>query len=210
MCSKDQMPNFNGDTPYSIMHGPDVCGFNKKVRTHTHTKCALGLSQRTGRSWPCLCIAACLTGVCLEQVHSIITDKKGNNLEMKATVTPKGDKLTHVHTFIIHPNNTYQVMRFCAHPQKICCTSRWGLCLPSVSPDSGACEQVLIDNKQERNGSLYEDYEFLLPRTIKVRAPAPRTRAVCCRCGAPVHAGCGCARRGPAAGKLYMSSLGGA
>ena len=28
--------------------------------------------------------------------------------------------------------------------------------------------QVLIDNVQDRNGSLYEDYEFLLPKMIKV------------------------------------------
>eukprot|EP00191_Tetraselmis_sp_GSL018_P009534 CAMPEP_0177603708 /NCGR_PEP_ID=MMETSP0419_2-20121207/15673_1 /TAXON_ID=582737 /ORGANISM="Tetraselmis sp., Strain GSL018" /LENGTH=57 /DNA_ID=CAMNT_0019097531 /DNA_START=401 /DNA_END=571 /DNA_ORIENTATION=+ len=24
--SEDQMPHFNGETPYSIMFGPDVCG----------------------------------------------------------------------------------------------------------------------------------------------------------------------------------------
>ena len=28
--------------------------------------------------------------------------------------------------------------------------------------------QVLIDNVQDRNGSLYEDYEFLQPKMIKV------------------------------------------
>lgn len=32
-CSKDQMESFGGDTPYSIMFGPDICGYTTK-RTH--------------------------------------------------------------------------------------------------------------------------------------------------------------------------------
>ena len=29
-CSKSQMANFGGDTPYSIMFGPDICGYSTK------------------------------------------------------------------------------------------------------------------------------------------------------------------------------------
>ncbi len=29
--------------------------------------------------------------------------------------------------------------------------------------------QIKIDNEQDRNGTLYEAYDFLLPRQIKVR-----------------------------------------
>lgn len=29
-CSADQMENFGGDTPYSIMFGPDICGYSTK------------------------------------------------------------------------------------------------------------------------------------------------------------------------------------
>ena len=115
-----------------------------------------------------------IDGQLREQVHCIITDKKGKNLEMKATVTPKGDRLTHVHTFIIHPNNTYQVMDFCEHSHG-CSKSCWRLWVVQSVLTVGMSEQVLIDNKQERNGSLYEDYEFLLPRTIKVCKHAPHT-----------------------------------
>ncbi|CAL8469382.1 g8923 [Coccomyxa elongata] len=96
--SKDKMPDFGGDTPYSIMFGPDICGYSTK------------------------------------KVHAILTDKKGNNLEFKPTVPAKTDELTHVYTFILHPNNTYQIK---------------------------------IDNEQDRNGTLYEAYDFLLPRQIK-------------------------------------------
>lgn len=71
-CSKDKMPDFGGDTPYSIMFGPDICGYSTK------------------------------------KVHAILTDKKGRNLEFKPTVPAKTDELTHIYTFILHPNNTYQ------------------------------------------------------------------------------------------------------
>ncbi|EIE21635.1 calreticulin 2, calcium-binding protein [Coccomyxa subellipsoidea C-169] len=95
--SKDKMPDFGGDTPYSVMFGPDICGSTKKV-------------------------------------HAILTDKKGRNLEFKPTVPAKTDELTHVYTYILHPNNTYQ---------------------------------ILIDNEVDRNGTLYEAHDFLLPRQIQ-------------------------------------------
>ncbi len=66
------MPDFGGDTPYSVMFGPDICGYSTK------------------------------------KVHAILTDKKGRNLEFKPTVPAKTDELTHVYTFILQPNNTYQ------------------------------------------------------------------------------------------------------
>ena len=71
-CSKDKMPDFGGETPYSVMFGPDICGHSTK------------------------------------KVHAILTDKKGRNLEFKPTVPAKTDELTHVYTYILHPNNTYQ------------------------------------------------------------------------------------------------------
>jgi hypothetical protein len=49
------------------------------------------------------------------QVHAILTDKKGKNQELKATVVPKTDRLTHVYTFVLHPNNTYQVRSQSSH-----------------------------------------------------------------------------------------------
>ena len=32
--------------------------------------------------------------------------------------------------------------------------------------------QIKIDNEQDRNGTLYEAYDFLLPRQIKVHLPS--------------------------------------
>eukprot|EP00897_Mesotaenium_endlicherianum_P009005 jgi/Mesen1/8132/ME000437S07228 len=64
---------FGGDTEYSLMFGPDICGYSTK------------------------------------RVHAIIT-YKGTNLLTKKTVECKTDELSHVYTFIIKPDNTYQIL----------------------------------------------------------------------------------------------------
>eukprot|EP00271_Cylindrocystis_brebissonii_P015669 TRINITY_DN38630_c0_g1_i1.p1 TRINITY_DN38630_c0_g1~~TRINITY_DN38630_c0_g1_i1.p1 ORF type:complete len:429 (+),score=127.86 TRINITY_DN38630_c0_g1_i1:113-1399(+) len=89
--------SFGGDTPYSLMFGPDICGYSTK------------------------------------RVHAIITHK-GKNLLLKPTVECETDELSHVYTWIIKPDNTYQ---------------------------------ILIDGEEKKTGSLYDDWEFLLPKKIK-------------------------------------------
>lgn len=94
--SADKMPHFSGETPYSIMFGPDMCGSTKRV-------------------------------------HVIFT-YKGTNLLIKKTITPESDQLSHVYTLIVKPDNTYD---------------------------------VLIDGESKQSGSLYDDWDFLKPKTIK-------------------------------------------
>lgn len=67
------MKDFSGHTPYSVMFGPDICGYDT------------------------------------QKVHAILTDKKGRNLDLKPFVKALSDQLTHVYTYILRPNNTYQV-----------------------------------------------------------------------------------------------------
>jgi len=64
--------NFNGDTDYNIMFGPDICGYSTK------------------------------------KVH-VIFNYKGKNLLIKKDVTCETDEMTHVYTFIVKPDNTYEV-----------------------------------------------------------------------------------------------------
>lgn len=64
--------NFNGDTPYHIMFGPDICGATKRV-------------------------------------HAILTYKGTNHL-IKKTIPAKTDTYTHAYTFIIKPDQTYQIL----------------------------------------------------------------------------------------------------
>lgn len=87
---------FNGDSPYYIMFGPDICG--------TSTK----------------------------RVHVIFT-YKGKNLLTKKDIKCESDRLTHVYTLIVNPDNTYEVR---------------------------------IDGQKKESGSLFEDWEFLKPKTI--------------------------------------------
>lgn len=62
----------NGDSPYHIMFGPDICGPGTK------------------------------------KVHAIIT-YKGKNLLTKKDIRCKDDEMTHLYTFILNPDNTYEV-----------------------------------------------------------------------------------------------------
>ncbi|KAJ3287264.1 Calreticulin-1 [Blyttiomyces sp. JEL0837] len=63
---------FNGDTQYSIMFGPDICGYDKKI-------------------------------------HAIL-NYKGQNHLIKKKITPGSDQLTHQYTFILHPDQTYEIL----------------------------------------------------------------------------------------------------
>jgi calreticulin len=89
--------NFNGDSKYYIMFGPDICGTTTK-KTH------------------------------------VIFNYQDKNLLIKKNVPCETDQLRHVYTLIVHPDNTYQVN---------------------------------IDGEKKESGSLYDDWEFLPPKTIK-------------------------------------------
>jgi calreticulin len=70
--SKTDQKNFNGDSEYAIMFGPDICGTSTR-RTH------------------------------------VIFTYKGKNHLIKKDVKCETDKLTHVYTLIVRPDNTYEV-----------------------------------------------------------------------------------------------------
>eukprot|EP00033_Pygsuia_biforma_P000534 GCRY01000625.1.p1 GENE.GCRY01000625.1~~GCRY01000625.1.p1 ORF type:complete len:399 (-),score=127.00 GCRY01000625.1:37-1233(-) len=63
--------DFNGDSLYYVMAGPDICGATKKVHFIFHYN--------------------------------------GKNLEWNKKINCETDELTHLYTFIIHPDNTYEV-----------------------------------------------------------------------------------------------------
>mmetsp|Transcript_22605 Transcript_22605/g.34412 ORF Transcript_22605/g.34412 Transcript_22605/m.34412 type:complete len:410 (+) Transcript_22605:72-1301(+) len=88
---------FGGDSEYSIMFGPDICGYSTK------------------------------------RVHVIFTYGGKNHL-IKREIKPETDEKTHIYTLIVRPDNTYEVQ---------------------------------IDLKKVQDGSLYEDWDMLQPKTIK-------------------------------------------
>jgi calreticulin len=91
--------SFGGDTDYSIMFGPDVCGSSNR-KTHVIF------------NYP----------------------PKGDNLLIKEEVRVETDNLSHLYTLVIEPDNTFKVM---------------------------------IDQQVAREGSLEDEFEFLLPKEIK-------------------------------------------
>lgn len=97
MASSTNLKDFNGDTPYLVMFGPDICG--------TSTR----------------------------RIHAIF-GFQGNNLLIKKTVSCETDELSHVYTFIVHPDNTYEIR---------------------------------VDGTKRESGSLFDDWDFLKPKTIK-------------------------------------------
>lgn len=67
-----EVDGFNGESPYYLMFGPDICGNNRIV-------------------------------------HAIIS-YKGKNYLIKKNVTPPADKLTHMYTFVLKPDQTYEIL----------------------------------------------------------------------------------------------------
>ena len=71
--------------------------------TSRHTSATAAPEQLVSR-------AALQTGYARAQVHAILTDAKGRNLETKKTTACKTDELTHVYTLHLMPNNTYRIL----------------------------------------------------------------------------------------------------
>eukprot|EP00958_Prasinococcus_capsulatus_P016624 scaffold1839_cov382-Prasinococcus_capsulatus_cf.AAC.38 len=80
-------------------------------------------------------------GLSTKRVHAIF-NYKGKNLLTKKEVKCETDQLSHVYTFVVKPDNTYE---------------------------------ILIDLESKQTGSLYDDWDFLPPKMIEVRAQATRT-----------------------------------
>ncbi|KAI3387675.1 hypothetical protein SNEBB_005278 [Seison nebaliae] len=86
-----------GESPYYIMFGPDICGYSTK------------------------------------KVH-VIFNYEGKNLLMKKEVKCENDETSHLYTLILNPDNTFIVK---------------------------------VDNKEVEKGKLEDQWDFLLPKTIK-------------------------------------------
>jgi len=88
--------NFEGSSEYSVMFGPDICGYSTK------------------------------------RIHAILNHNGENQLTTKTT-NCETDELTHIYTWEIEADNTYR---------------------------------ILIDGEEKASGSLYDDWEFELPKKI--------------------------------------------
>ncbi|KAI9347410.1 Calreticulin/calnexin, partial [Zopfochytrium polystomum] len=116
---------FNGDTEYSIMFGPDICGYDKKV-------------------------------------HAIISYKGKNHL-IKKKITPGSDELTHLYTFVIHPDQTYEILVDNKEEAKGSITEDWDVLPPKTIKDPEAkkpadwVDKAMIDDPQDVKPSDWDD-----------------------------------------------------
>lgn len=72
LSADTDVKSFNGESPYFLMFGPDVCGSSRRV-------------------------------------HCILSYKEKNYL-IKKEINPPADKLTHLYTFILKPDQTYEIL----------------------------------------------------------------------------------------------------
>lgn len=72
LSADTDVKSLNGETPYYLMFGPDVCGSTRRV-------------------------------------HCIITYKGKHHL-IKKEINPPADKLTHLYTFVLKPDQTYEIL----------------------------------------------------------------------------------------------------
>ncbi|XP_020584318.1 calreticulin-like [Phalaenopsis equestris] len=102
---------FSGDTPYSIMFGPDICGYATK------------------------------------KVHAILT-RNGKNHLIKKKVAWETDQLSHLYTFIIHPDSKYSILVDNVEKQSGSLYSDWDLLPPKQIKDPDAKKPEDWDDKE--------------------------------------------------------------
>jgi len=124
--SSTNQKSFNGDSPYYIMFGPDICGTS---------------TRRT---------------------HVIFTYKDKNHL-IKKDVRCETDKLTHVYTLIVRPDNTYEVRIDGTKVESGSLTDDWDFLPPktikdpSQSKPSDWVEDSKMDDPNDKKPDGYDD-----------------------------------------------------
>ncbi|KAJ1976685.1 hypothetical protein H4R34_003884 [Dimargaris verticillata] len=93
---------FNGESPYSIMFGPDLCGSSHEV------KALLGY--------------------------------QGKNYQLKKSIAPINDQLTHVYTLVIKPNRTYRILLDGAEKASGHIEDDWDILAPRTMADPNAIQ----------------------------------------------------------------------
>jgi len=116
----------DGDSKYSIMFGPDICGYSTK------------------------------------KVHAIINYKGKNHLITKE-VTCETDELSHVYTFIIHADNTYEIKIDGESKQKGSLKEDWDMLGdkmikdPEASKPEDWVDEAMMDDPEDVKPAGWDD-----------------------------------------------------
>jgi len=129
--------NYDGDSVYNIMFGPDQCGGTKRV-------------------------------------HAILTRDGTNHLTTKQ-IYPETDLLTHVYTFILRPDNTYEILIDGESKGKGPIEDDWTILAPKKIQDPAQSkpsdwqDQKYIDDPEDHKPEGYDDIpkEIVDPEATK-------------------------------------------
>ncbi|GKY95442.1 hypothetical protein MPSEU_000505800 [Mayamaea pseudoterrestris] len=131
---------FSGDTPYSVMFGPDVCGTSNK-KTH--------------------CI-----------LHY---DKKDENLLIKKEVSCETDKVSHLYTLVISPDNTVEIFIDDKSVRKGALADEFDFLEPKEIKDPDAkkpedwVDEKMIDDPSDVKPAGYDDIPKEIPDETAVK-----------------------------------------
>lgn len=169
--SKSKMKDFGGETPYSVMFGPDICGFGTR-KTHVifNYKEKNHLVKKDIK---------CET----DQLSHVYTLRllPNNTYEVRpgrrdaAAMAWRADTGwgAHMHhrAAAWSPWQAWRPVLGCWVVRHVFRPDHWsGWCDNGGLVCYGVCLQVLIDMKSVENGTLYDDFEMLAPKKIKVRS----------------------------------------
>jgi len=124
--------SFNGDTPYSVMFGPDVCGYSTR------------------------------------KTHAILT-YEGKNLLTKKSIRCETDKMSHRYTFIVHPDNTYEVQIDGSKAESGNLADDWDFLKPKMIKDPAASkpsdwvDAAQIPDPEDVKPAGYDDVPAKIP-----------------------------------------------
>jgi len=125
--------SFNGDSPYFLMFGPDVCGNTRRV-------------------------------------HCILSYKEKNYL-IKKDITPPSDKLTHLYTFVLKPDQTYEILIDNAKSASGTLFEDWDflpaekLADPKASKPADWVEQEFIVDAEDKKPAGWDEIPEFIPDT---------------------------------------------
>jgi len=122
--------NFDGDTKYNIMFGPDYCGY------------------------------------AIKKVH-VIFNYNDKNFLIKKEPKPQEDKLSHVYTLVVRPDNTYEVLIDLQSVQTGSLPEDWDFLGPKVIPDPLASKpKDWVDEPQIDDATDSKPADWDQPRSI--------------------------------------------
>jgi len=149
---------------FSVKHEQDIdCGGG-------YIKILPDLDQKkfTGDSEYAIMFGPDICGTSTRKVHVIFT-YKGKNLLIKKEIPAETDRLTHVYTLIVHPDNTYEVRIDGSKKESGKLEDDWDFLAPkkikdpNVSKPSDWVDEAMMDDPEDKKPADYDDTPKEIP-----------------------------------------------